>query len=85
MRTHIRKMGEIAQRVPPQGAKTCFVFVCYQCNVTFRPIRPPILRRFRPFLKQQTNRFPHVYTADKFSNFSTGGVHVPKTAHNTVL
>jgi len=39
-------MGEIATGVPPQGAKTGFVFFCYQCSAAFRPL---ILHRFRHF------------------------------------
>ena len=44
-----RKMGEIVPMVLPQGAKTCFVFFCYQGNTAFRPLT---LHRFRPFLKK---------------------------------
>ena len=71
VRTHSRKMGEIAPGVPPQSAKACFV-LCYQYNAAFRPLRP-ILHRFRPFFETtHVNRFPHACTGENFPNFCAG-------------
>jgi len=62
MRTHTRKMGEIASEVPPQGAKSV-LFLCYECNVAFPSL---ILHRFRPFFETtDMNRFPHAYIGEK--------------------
>jgi len=70
VRTHTRKMGEIAPGVPPQGAKTCFVFLCYQGDAAFRPL---ILHRFWPFLKQQTWIALRMHTLVKISKFLRRG------------
>ena len=79
VRTHTRKVAEIAPGVPPKGAKTCFVFFCHQCNTAFRPL---IVHRFRPFLKKDMNQCPHAYTGEKFPNFCAGVFQVPKTDKN---
>jgi len=48
--THIRKLGEIAAGAPPQGAKTCFVFLLWiQCGLS--ATYPALISIF---LKQQT-------------------------------
>ena len=41
MRTHTKKLGEIAQGVPSKDAKTCFF--CHQYNMDFRPLLAPIV------------------------------------------
>jgi len=64
VRTHTRKMREIAAGVPPKGAKTCFFI--FQCNAAFRPL---IRHRFRPFLKQKT--YLGFRTFAPVKNFST--------------
>jgi len=74
VRTHTRKMGEIAPGVPPQGAKTCFVF-CYQGNAAFRP-HPALISTV--FETTNVNRFPHVYTGGTFSNFCAENFPGPK-------
>ena len=50
MRIHT-KIGKIASVVPPEDAKTCFVFFYHQYNADFRPL---ILHRSWPLLKEQT-------------------------------
>jgi len=78
VRTHIRRMGGIAPGVPPQGAKTCFVFFCYQGNTAFRSL---ILHQFRPFLKKQTWTTLRMCTPVKDFRISAQGFfHIPKTA-----
>ena len=51
VRTHIRKMVEIAPRSSASGCQNVFCFFCYHDNAAFRPL---ILHRFWTFLKQQT-------------------------------
>jgi len=66
MRTHTRKMGEIAPRILPQGAKTCFVFSVIKTTRPFGHFPAPILTIFET---TDVNCFAHVYTSEKFSNF----------------
>ena len=76
MRTHTRKMGGIAPGVPPQGAKTCFVFLLSRQ----RGLSVTYLHRFGPFLKQQTWIAFHMRTPVKnFPISAQGFLHVPKT------
>ena len=70
MCTHTIKVGEIAQGVPPKGAKTCFAFILTQ------PTRPfghlPALISTIVETKYMI-QCPHVYTGEKFLNFCTAG------------
>ena len=55
MHSH-KKMGEIAPGVLPKGAKTCFVFFCFQCTYP-----TPISTIFET---KDMNRFLSVYSGE---------------------
>ena len=77
MRIHTRKMVKIAPGVPPQSAKMCFVFLLSMQRGLSATYLAPISTIFGI---ADTNRFPHAYTSETFSNFCAGGFPVPKTA-----
>jgi len=66
VRTHVRKMGEIAPGVPPQGAKTCFVFLLSRQRGLSAIYPVPISTIFET---TDVNRFPHAYAGEQFPNF----------------
>jgi len=72
-----RKMGEIAQGVPPQGAKTYFAFLLSMQRGLSATYPAPISTIFEV---TDVNRFPHTYISEKFSNFCAWGFQVSKTA-----
>ena len=76
MHTHTITLGEITTGVPPQGAKTCFV-LCYQGNAAFGHLSCTVYDHFEA---TDVNRFPHVYTGEKFSNFCAGNFPCPKNS-----
>jgi len=63
-------MGEIAPGVPPQGAKTYFVFLLSMQHGLSATYHAPISTIFET---TDVNRFPHAYTSEKFSTFCAGG------------
>jgi len=65
VRTHTGKMGEISQGVPPQGAKTCFVFLLSKQRGLAATYPAPISAIFET---TDVNCFPHTYTGENFSN-----------------
>jgi len=67
----VQKKWEIAQGVPPKGAKTCFCFFCLATNAAFRPL---ILHQFRPFLKLKTWISVRMHTPVKIFGISVQGV-----------
>ena len=73
--THTRKLGEIAAGAPPQGAKTCFVFLLWiQCGLS--ATYPALISIF---LKQQTWIAFRMRTPVKIFRISAHGfLHVPK-------
>jgi len=76
-------MGRNRPRVPPQGAKTCFVFFLLSMQRGLSATYPaPISTIFKI---TDVNRFPHAYTGEKFSNFCARDYLGPKAAQNTVL
>ena len=77
MRTRTKKMGKSSPGVLPNAAKTYFVFFHHQYNAAFRTL---ILHRFRPCLKQQTNRRAGAYTREKFPEFLRMGACYQRTA-----
>jgi len=81
MRTHTRKMGEIAPGFLPQGAKTCFVFLSSMQRGLSATYPAPISTVFET---TDVNRFPHAYTGEKFFNFCTG-FSSSKNSQNAVL
>jgi len=78
-----RKMGEIAQGVPPQGAKTYFAFLLSMQRGLSATYPAPISTIFEV---TDVNRFEHAYTGQKtFQLLRRGFSRSPKTAQNTVL
>ena len=75
-------MVEIASGVPPQGAKTYFVFLLSRQRGLSATYLSPISTIFET---TDVNRFLHAYIDEKFSNFCAGGLPGPKTAQNIVL
>jgi len=72
------KMGEIAPKVPPKGAKTCFVLFLSPTQSGLSATYPaPILSIFEI---KDVIRFSHAYTGEKFLNFCAGRFPGPKTA-----
>ena len=76
MRTHTRKLGEIAPGVPPQGAKTCFFLFSMQHGLS--AIYPAPISTI--FEIKDVNRFPHAYTGEKFPNFCAGRFSRPQNS-----
>jgi len=61
-------MGEIAPGVPPQGAKTCFVFflLSMQCGLSATyPVQISTI-----FETTDVNHFAHAYTGENFRMFA---------------
>ena len=81
VRTHTRKMGEIACRVSAPGCQNVLFFVIK----TTRPFGHLSCTDFDHFETTDVNRFAHAYTGEKFTNFCAWGFPGPKTAQNTVL
>ena len=69
MRTHTRKMGEIAPGVLPQRAKTCFFVI---------KAMQPFSHLYCAFETTDMNWFSHAYTVKKFRISAQGVFQVPK-------
>jgi len=54
------------------------LFFCYQGNAAFRPLFLELISTI--FETTDVNRFPHVYTGEKFSNFCAGGFPDPQNS-----
>ena len=65
--TRTRRVGEIAPGVPPQCAKTCFVFFLLSIQRGLSVTYPAPISTI--FETTDVNRFPHACTGEKFPNF----------------
>jgi len=80
VRTHTRKMGEIAPGVPPHGAKTCCILLSMQRGLSATYPAPISI-----FSRQQMWIAFRMRTPVKNVPISARGFPGPKTAQNTVL
>jgi len=64
-------MGELAPGVPPQGAKTCFVFFLLSMQRGLSATYPAPISTI--FETTDVNRFPYAYTGGKFFQFQHRG------------
>jgi len=79
VRTHTRKIGEIAPGVVP---KRVLFFSVINAMLLLATYPAPILTAFET---GAVNRLLHAYTGEKFSNFCAGVFQVPKIVQNMVL